>query len=281
MKRMRSTGLCLVAVFALGAFAASSASALPEVIKCVAKPGTGKYKNAACTLKAGAKVEEKQFEIIKEITKAGFTTASGESFLETENGTKITCLSSTATGKYDVDLSPTTGKQLPTNEVETVVSTFKDCSIVAAKAVCTGIGAASGEIKTFALGGKLGYINKAKKEVGQQLKPEVSVSLNPKKRVARFECAGFGLTEVGEGTGKGHNCIISAVTSPVNEMALTVSLLYSSIVTEAGKVQFPQKFEGAATTCAEETKLGEGPWEHSIQSQGVTQTNEEPLEIKA
>jgi len=274
MKRMRIMGLCLVAVFAVGAFAASSAFALPEIIKCQANEN-GKYVNSSCTKKAGAIESEEQFEISKVTTKAGFTTKSGESFLETENGTKITCLSSSATGKYDYD------PLAAAKEVENVISTFKSCSIPAAKAVCTGVGAAEGEIKTFGLYGPLGYINKAKKEVGQELKTEVNSILNPKKRFARFECAGFGLTEVGEGTGKGHNCIISAITSPVDEMTLTGKQLYSSAIVNTLKVQFPQKFETATTTCAVETKLGEGPWEHSIQNQEVETENEEELEILA
>ena len=44
-------GLCLVAVFAIAAVTASSASALPEWGKCVAKAG-GKYSDSNCTVKA-------------------------------------------------------------------------------------------------------------------------------------------------------------------------------------------------------------------------------------
>ncbi len=47
-------GLCLVAVLAVGAYAVSSASALPEWGKCEAKVG-GNYKDSNCTEKAKPK----------------------------------------------------------------------------------------------------------------------------------------------------------------------------------------------------------------------------------
>ena len=54
MRHVRMLGLCLVAVLAVGAYAVSSASALPEWGKCEAKAG-GNYKNSNCTEKAKPK----------------------------------------------------------------------------------------------------------------------------------------------------------------------------------------------------------------------------------
>ena len=51
MRHVRMLGLCLVAVFAVAAVAATSASALPEWGQCYAKAG-GKYANSNCTEKA-------------------------------------------------------------------------------------------------------------------------------------------------------------------------------------------------------------------------------------
>ena len=75
MKRMRIMGLCLVAVFALGAFAASSAFALPEFGRCVPKAGTGKYSDANCTVKAAKGKGVTEF--VKTIEKKKFTSAGG------------------------------------------------------------------------------------------------------------------------------------------------------------------------------------------------------------
>ena len=51
MKHLRIMGLSLVAVFAIAAVAATSASALPEWGRCEAKAG-GKYSDSNCTKKA-------------------------------------------------------------------------------------------------------------------------------------------------------------------------------------------------------------------------------------
>src|ERR1700694_5205198 len=96
MKRIRITGLCLVAVFAMSAIGAASASALPEVGRCVAKAGTGKFKDAGCTVKAGKLTSEKNFEWLKGAASEAesstkFTSSGGEGILETAIGTKIKC----------------------------------------------------------------------------------------------------------------------------------------------------------------------------------------------
>ena len=55
---MRIAGLCLLALGAMFAFT-SSAFALPEVGRCVSKPGAGKYKTAA-EAKAGVQAKMMQ-----------------------------------------------------------------------------------------------------------------------------------------------------------------------------------------------------------------------------
>lgn len=275
MKRMRMMGLTLVAVFALGAVAASSAFALPEVGRCVAKAGTGKYKNANCTEKAGSKTTEKQFEFQKEITKNQFTSAGGEGILETAAGTKVVCKTQSATGQYDVDISPTTGKQLPTNEVEKVIAKFQGCAIPALGITCKTAGAPEGEIVTNALAGKLGYISgKGTKTpvVGQELHPELKKGL-----FATFECGGgAAVVKVGEGPGKGGDCIIAPV-GPANVSSTTVEQKYSG----ASGVQNPQHFEGSTKICNLESNLNGGAFERATQQLTTTVTSEEALEIKA
>jgi len=84
IQRVGFAGLGLATVFALGAFVASSALALPEFGKCVAK-AEGKYTEGNCATKAKTG-QPHLFERVKakEIAKVGFTAASRESFLEGE-----------------------------------------------------------------------------------------------------------------------------------------------------------------------------------------------------
>jgi len=271
MKRMRIMGLCLVAVFALTAFAASSAFALPEVGRCVSKPGTGKYKDSNCNIKAGKLVSEKSFEFKKglEGKNAEFNGSSSTSFLETESGTKIECSGSTANAKWDED----TGS---IKESENVIAKFTGCTLGVAKKNCQNKGLPTGEIKTSELEGPLGYLSKAKKEVGAELKPHVK-----KGTFAEFECEGFGTIKVGEGTGKLGDCIIAAVTSKTDEMTTTGTELYTGIKGPEGQEQNPQHFEGKTTHCNLESKLGEGGWERSVQHQEETLTFETEAEIRA
>jgi hypothetical protein len=280
MKRIKIMGLCLVAALALTAIGAGSASALPEVGRCVAKAGTGKYKDANCTLKAGAKVEEKQFEFLKgpEVGKTGFTSAGGEGVLETVSGTKIVCKTQSASGKYK-RLSTGT-----TKEVEGVIANFESCSIPALETPCQS-GAESGKISTFSLKGPLGYISGEKTVtpvVGQDLTPTKAKGL-----FAEFKCLGGGITvkvkgkEGAAAEGRvGANCVIAPVTVP-NVMSTTATQEY----TGSGGAQSPQHFQDKGTTkskyCNLESNTNGGAFEAATQALTTVVTNEEALEIKA
>jgi hypothetical protein len=278
MKRMRMMGLCLVAAFALTVIGASTASALPEVGRCVAQAGTGKYKNANCTEKAGTKVEEKQFEFKKgaksETEGVKFTSAGGEGILETANGTKIVCTTQSAVGKYDQDSGVI-------KEVENVTASFHGCGIPALEAKCNSTAAAEGDINTFALKGPLGYISGEKTKtpsVGQLLTPEKAKGL-----FAEFKCLGGSITvkvkgKEGAVEGRtGGNCIIAPVESP-NVMTTTATQVYSG----AGGKQVPQHFQlSTAKFCNLESNTNGGPFEGATQALTTVVTNEEALEIKA
>jgi len=276
MKRMRIMGLCLVAAFALTAIGAGSASALPEIGRCVAKAGTGKYKDANCTKKAGSKAEEKQFEFLKgpEVGKTGFTSAGGEGVLETVSGTKIVCKTQSATGKYK-RLSTGT-----TKEVEGVIANFEGCSIPALETPCQS-GSESGKISTFSLKGPLGYISGEKTTtpvVGQMLTPTKA-----KGFFAEFKCLGGGITvkvkgKEGAVEGKtGGNCVIAPVVN-ANEMSLTATQTYSG----SGGKQSPQHFQLATSKyCNLESNTNGGAFEAATQALTTVVTNEEALEIKA
>src|SRR6476619_8184474 len=100
MKRRKILGLALVAVFALGALVAGSASAKPEIGRCVSVAGTGKYTNSNCTVKAKP-TKTGNFEFKKGLVKSGFKATTGEAFLEGASGIKVVCSSSVATGTID------------------------------------------------------------------------------------------------------------------------------------------------------------------------------------
>jgi hypothetical protein len=267
MKRMRIMGLCLVAAFALSAIGAVSASALPEVGRCVEKvSSTSKYTDANCTKKAvkGNGTHEFLKGAKSETEGVHFTSAGGEGVLETEAGTKVVCQTQTATGKYDQDTGAI-------KEVESVVARFNTCAIPALGIACNSKGAAPEEIVTSSLHGPMGYIKKLAKSVGQELTPDVK-----KGAFAEFECGGGAAkVVVKEGTHGGHNCVIAPVT-PVNVMSTTAEQVYSGA---AGK-QSPQNFEGK-TVCNLESGLNGGAAEPATQSLTTTVTNEEALEIKA
>ncbi len=277
MKRMSILGLCITAAFAFAAIAVSSASAFPEVGACVAK-STGKYKDSGCIGKATGtekgNLEKWEWEKGETgVPKNKFTATSGASSLETEGGTKIECSGSTSSGEY---------KEKGTaaiKEVQKVVAKFTGCTIGVAKKACGNTGA--NEITTEELKGPLGFLNAGKTEVGSELKPTATKGKTTKKgEFVSFECVGTGKVIVGEGTGKLGDCIIAPITSPVNVMSTTENELYSGINGEFGREQVPQHFYGKTTHCNLESKLGEGGWERSIQSQPVVLTGEQAAEVK-
>jgi hypothetical protein len=272
MGRMR-VAVGLVLVVAASALAAQSAAALPEVGRCVARAGTGKYKDAACVEKAGSKTAEKQFEFLKGGEHLGFSAAAvGEAVLEAGGGTKIDCSSSTQTGKYDVDNGAI-------KEVEGVVLRFKECSLPDFFK-CNSKGAAEGEIVTNALKGPLGYISGEKTMtpvVGQELTPETA-----KGAVAAFECTASakvllkGKEGIVEGR-RGGNCVIAPL-SPANVMTVTYTESFS------GKegAQAPQHFQPlSGKYCNLVSNVNGGAFEASTWTLTQSLSNEEALELKA
>src|SRR6204780_2770323 len=78
MTRIRIAGLCLVALFAISAFGASSALAFPERGTCkAAKKGAGEYLDSVCQkpgLNGGPK---KQFVGVAQPKASAFTSTTG------------------------------------------------------------------------------------------------------------------------------------------------------------------------------------------------------------
>jgi hypothetical protein len=220
-------GLSLVAVFAIAAVAASSASAL-EWAKCVAKAG-GNYTGPNCSTSEKAKPKGTgTFELLKAKQVAEKRVAEGKSasvpfsggsvggggvlatnVRECQGGTfgtrRVTRAKCVEGGGKDVtyaigaltvecEAESNTGEAVANNKVVNVIATFKGCKLFGT-APCNGIGEPEGQIKTNVLKGQLGWIKKSTKEVGLMLEPAKKHG-----EFARFECSGGEvLTVVGVG----------------------------------------------------------------------------------
>ncbi len=268
MGRMSKVLLCGAVAGALALAGAGSASALPEIGRCVAKSG-GKYGDSNCTVKKTGG----GFEFVKNALKKKFTSKNlpGKIQLEGAGGTAITCTAETAVGEYLEK-----GTTPATKEVHDVVATFTGCEIPLFSAKCQNT-ATEGEIVTTKLKGPLEYVSGKKTPsvvVGEALSPEVK-----KKGFATFKCPSIAVeVYVGEGSEKGHETIISDV-SPLNKMELTAVDTYKG----SKGIQEPDHKEGSAVIDNLESSLAgpKGKFEKSDQELNAEVIAEEELEIKA
>jgi hypothetical protein len=177
MKRMRIVGLCLLAVFAFSAIAAS-AQASPEMGSCVKlAKAKGKYANAGCTelfLKKGKPASKGAYEWTPgappsciaqkkgEYTDAACTTKSVKAHkggFEKEPGPGFTAAGGTATLKTPAFGAPVVcAKSTGTGQITGITTveeqfTFEGCETSAKK--CTSAGETSGKIQTPVLAGTL------------------------------------------------------------------------------------------------------------------------------
>jgi hypothetical protein len=260
MKRIRVLGLCLVAVGAISAVIAASASAVavPEFGRCKAQVG-GKFSNSGCTLLA-KEVSKQKFEWFsgpgpKNKFKA-HQKAETLATLETVGGTKITC---TAEKNENAEFnSPKT--------VAKIVAFFTGCET--SKVPCNSAGKGTGEITTFALAGKLGVEKLGLKEgVVVESKNKLEVQLfaeTPGGLLAEFNCSTI------------HVEVRGCVAHPV---ATAKMLLTSTEKFTASKgEQKPDKFLGGpADECALESNGGAG-FEEAGQTITAIVEGEEKLE---
>jgi hypothetical protein len=179
MKRTRIMGLCLMAVCAMFAFTAVSASAenLPHFGKCTAKAG-GKYKSSGCTKLA--KAGEEKFEWEPLTTTVAFTSAkekeTGPAVLEAASGTEISC-----SGQGEK-----LGEYGPGDQVKNVIGEFSGCKALGGS--CNSPGEPAEKINTLKLHGEPGVVTfNAKTEkniVGNDLRGQAGEIL------AEFSCSG-------------------------------------------------------------------------------------------
>jgi len=270
MRRIKIVGLCLVAVFAMGAvFAGAASAANPEYGRCI-KEGAkelSKYDSSKC-IKTAAEDPGTEEEKLKKGSyvwkagvppKAGFTAAlkpTTIATLETKAGTKVTCKKLAAVGKY-------TGLKT----VSTTQTDFSECESGGIK--CNTAGAGTGVIKVKNLEGELGVITSVvphtKDKIGNVLWP-AGGSPTSGSEFVEFECGTLVV--------KVKNSVISPVTS--NAMKLTATVKF----TAAKGVQKPTKFAGGPNMFLE-SKFSAAPYEQSGQSATTIQTNEEKVEVRS
>jgi hypothetical protein len=261
-------GLCLMGVFLAVAIVATSASALPEFGKCIAKAG-GKFVDSNCTKKASLK-NPGSFEWKKGSEEPNVHFTGGN----VGSGGVLTALYRTCTNEAESEVkgrvtrkkceelggkegkisSPinveceseaNNGETHSTKSVVNISVRFKGCK-TGGTIPCSN-GPNEGEIDVNALKGTLGYINKAEHRVGVVLEP-----LAKKGEFAKFNCAGtleivVGVGNATEGaaylpeTTGGYDGIISPIT-PINQMTTEETQVFT--VNKETAANIPSKFEG-------------------------------------
>jgi hypothetical protein len=316
MRHLRMVGLALVAVLATTALVATSASALPEWGQCfVQAKHEGKWANSSCTVKAkvvntkptGGFEWRKGTEVVKKhftgnnVGSGGVLTADLEEcqikvgeitkYLRT---TRAKCKEAGGTRSaptllaVECESEHNAGDAKGSKEVANVSVKFRGCKLFGSLPCSNGT--EPGEIATNTLKGSLGYINKAKKEVGVLLTPAKA-----KGAFAQFICGGQITTVVGVGnstegayyepeTTGGYDGIISPVT-PVNTMTKALTQVYK--VNPATDENIPSKFEGKHIDLLETYTFNtENPeitfmWSRAGEEITNVNTPEEEVEIKA
>jgi hypothetical protein len=313
VRHVRMLGLCLVAVLALGAYAVSSASALPEWGKCVAKAG-GKYTDSNCTTKGkGGSYEWEKGKTLSPVKFTGHNVGSGGVLqaavrycariegngAEWRTETRKACAEKKGWKEYkgeengaseiECEAESSSGEAVGAKSIANVNVTFKGCALFGAFP-CNSTGLKEGEIKTSLLKGSLGYINKSKKEVGVLLEPATKHG-----HFADFACIeGIQVDSVGVGNSKegaafepenkgGNDQVISPIV-PINQMTSEYTQVYST-ESEWPFSNLPLKLEGKARSSLE-AKIDDpsanefADW--SAAGERITNVNtpEEPGEIK-
>jgi hypothetical protein len=318
MRHLRMVGLCLVAVFAIAAVAATSASALPEWGQCyVQAKHEGKYTDKNCTVKAKVvnlkPTGEFEWRKATEVAKKTFTGEAGAGVLE---GKYILCATSEGAAdtkygrkglpcpagdheavffekpiKVECESEANHGEITGAKTVAHVSVVFRGCKVLGSSPCSNTVN--EGEIRVNTLKGTLGFVNKnaTPREVGLLLEPAVK-----KGEFASFTCLTGQLgTIVGEGNETegcayplkacGGDGIIGAQT-PVDEMVTHYSQKFT--INEATQENIPSKFEGTAPLKVLESYLfnEEEPqftsqWSKAGEAITNVTTSEEATEVKA
>ena len=232
--------------------AQTAAPELPELGRCVKLAGnaTGRYKTTACTVTSSGENTGKYEWLPWPAVKNQFSVKGGAATLETVARTTVKCHANTYTGEYTAA------------QTETVAITFTGCEATGGLGgKCQSEAAATGEIKSSLLEGKLGFIKSGTKpSAGWDLKPVSQPDL------ASFKC------------GEAKVSLTGSVIAPVTALDKTTATFKLKYKASKGK-QTPEKLEtGPPDTLS---LLGE----HGEEKAGLTMSesivNAEAVEIKA
>ncbi len=262
MRRLRIVGLCLVAVFALGAAMAASASAeAPEYGRCLKataeKEGKktvyhGGFTDSKCTKKSESKTGK--YEWHPGAAKGGQVSAGGRAALEQVNGLGVGCKSEHSSQ----------GELSGTKEVKNLVVVFEGCESVAL--VCTSPGHKAGELVTVPLEGKVVWASKSAHTADLDLFPAGGA-----EKFIEFGC-GATLTVAVRGS------ILTPVKT--DKMASMATLKYK----QKRGIQTPTQYEtsgGGKVNAYLESDFSEKGWLQAGQTITSTVTFEEALELNA
>jgi hypothetical protein len=253
MKRVGILMLCLLATFAVSSVA-TAMEELPEIGRCVKLAGaaTHRYAGAGCTTKSEGEDTGKYEWSPGPGAKAGFTSTTEGSELETVGRVNLKCHAGTARGEF-------TGPK-----TDTATITLTGCEYGSPNGIsCDTPGSKEGEVVTNKLEGSLGYISG-----GGTSKPIVGMRLAPASgtQFAAIECSGVNVTLAGS--------MVATLTAQINRMTLTSTLKFKA----AKGRQIPEQLEGGSTSVLTATAGSEA--EQAGLTSIESNTNEEPLEIK-
>jgi hypothetical protein len=228
-KALRFFVVTVLTAVAISNAVAAAAQAEPERGTCKAT-SEGLYKDSLC-LEEGGTSEGHEFEWIP-AKSASFTATSGNATLRsfTPEGAElpaVECKKSKSKGKAGATTT-------------TSVVTLEDCS--SAGEGCTGgANATPGQIVTFELNGKLGYIE------GESIVGEDLVGTGPNGLVAEFTCGANTIQTAGS---------VIGVVAPLDMSTKSFTLTFTS----TGEHQAIEAFEGASkdTLQTEINGLGAG-----------------------
>ncbi|MDQ6811604.1 MAG: hypothetical protein M3Z95_06875 [Actinomycetota bacterium] len=264
MKRFRTVGLCLLAVFAFGAYATSALAAPPDFGNCKKKAvaGGAGFSDAGCTKAVGsagkyewlgfAGISNKEF---KAHMSTGLATLEGVPAADGGTGAKIICK------------TEKNGGALYTGEktVGNIVAEFGGCETSGTP--CNSAGNTSGNITTKPLEGSLGIeklgATAAANKLENQLKGPAGGPL------AEFECSALAKIVTS-------GCVAHPVTS--NKMLKTATEKFTATKGE----QKPDKFAGGPENeCALSSALNGGTPEEAGQTITALLENAAPEGVEA
>jgi opacity protein-like surface antigen len=261
MKGIRITGLCLLAVLAVSAMAATSASAvtIPQVGRCVkVATGAGAYTGAQCLALETHKKGKYEWVPVSSSEKQTFDGTGGETTLKTTGHSTIKCIAANFAGEY-------TGPKTAGVTVE-----FQGCTNAKTEQ-CQSNPQNKSEIRTLPLEAELGFIKNEPTvvQVGLDLKPTA-----PLTQLVSYECGSVTESARLEGS------VIGQI-KPIDKMTTEANLVLAVRTTGA---QLPEQFEGGpkdtlSTTFMSGTESTTAPSTLAIKAE--TGHNAAPLEIKA